>query len=157
VEPTPLDPSFFVAPWSGSGEWLPRGAGRLVSPSRRLSFRSWTTPVAEDVWLVHDETRWEDGQVERRDGIAVRLATDRIRLTYDDMVGGTEVALREDGFSLGRYRLAVAVPVLPVTILIGCRDASRLDDDGTLVNTIEISLGRIPLGRQVMRLRREAG
>jgi hypothetical protein len=151
----PLDPSFFAVPWIGSGEWHPRGPGRVVSRARRLSFRSWTTPLAEGVWLVHDETRWEDGQVERRDGIAVRLGADRLRLTYDDMAGGTDVDLRPDGFSLGRYRIAVAVPRLPVTVLVGCHDVSRLHEDGTLTNTIDVSCGGVALGRQVMRLRRE--
>lgn len=60
---------------------------------------SFTSPITDELWLVHDTTTWEDGLVERRDGIARLIAADRIRLTYDDMLGGTEIQLRADGFT----------------------------------------------------------
>jgi len=60
--------------------------------------------------LVHDTTIWEDRREERRDGIARLVAPDRIRLTYDDMPGGTEVQLHAEGFVFLPYRMLVLIP-----------------------------------------------
>jgi len=149
VTATPLEPrGFFAAPMSGEGEWRPF--------RRRFRFRSFTTWLTDDVWLVHDETTWEDGRVERRDGVAVRTAPDRIRFTYDDMPGGTELTLRADGFDFAPYVMAVRVPLLPVAVLVHCVDRCDVQPDGTLVDEIRLSLLGVPLGRLVMRLSRES-
>jgi hypothetical protein len=153
-KPTPLEPrEFFGRPWSGTGEWRPRRAVAWLAPPRRLSFRSSATWLTEELWLVHDETRWEDGRVERRDGVARLVAPDRISFTYDDMPGGTEIRLREDGFDFTPYLMTVTLPVLPVAILLRCVDTCMLEPTGDLVDTVEVSLLGVRLGRQTMRLR----
>ncbi len=111
--------------------------------------------MTDELWLVHDETRWEDGRVDRRDGRARLVAPDRIRFTYDDMPGGTEIRLRADGFDFAPYRMAVAFPLLPVPVLVDCRDSNRVEASGELVDTIDVSILGVPLGRQTMRLRPE--
>jgi hypothetical protein len=105
--------------------------------------------------VVHDETVWEDGRAERRDGLARLVAPDRIRFTYDDMVGGTEIRLHATGFTFSPYQMAIRLPALPVPVLVRCRDRCELEPDGSLVDTIDLSLLGISLGRQVVRLRRE--
>lgn len=155
--PDPLQPlEFFAQPWEGEGEWIPARWLRRFAHPRRLRFRSWTTPISGTTWLVHDETVWADGSVDGRDGTAVVLAERRLRLTYDDMPGGTEVTLRGDGFSFAPYRMAVRVPLLPVMLLVLCRDECVLGDDGVLEDTVDVSFMGLPLGRQVTRLRRTA-
>ena len=61
-ELSPLRPrEFFGRPWAGEGEWiLRRGLVWLPGP-RRLRFRSTASWLSDDLWLVHDETTWEDG------------------------------------------------------------------------------------------------
>ena len=155
-ELTPLEPhEFFARPWSGEGEFVPRRWLRWLRIPRRMRFRSDSTWLRPDLWITHDETVWEDGRVERRDGIAKLLADDRIRLTYSDMPGGTELRLQARGWEFAPYVMAVPAGRLPIAVLVRCRDRCRLDDDGTLVDEIDISLAGIPLGRQVMRLRPE--
>jgi hypothetical protein len=61
--------------------------GWLPGP-RRLRFRSYTTPLTDATWLVHDTTTWEDGRTERRDFLATLVARDRVRLTGAEMPGG---------------------------------------------------------------------
>jgi hypothetical protein len=103
---------------------------------------------------VHDTTTWENGLVERRDGTATLLAGDRIRLTYDDMPGGTEIQLRPDGFTFSPYRMLVTNPILPVPVQLRVRDSCRWDPSThELHDTIELWLIAVPLGRLTMRLR----
>jgi hypothetical protein len=155
-ELSPLRPrEFFGRPWAGEGEWIPRPWLRWLPGPRRLRFRSTASWLSDDLWLVHDETTWEDGRVERRDGVAKLVAPDRVRMTYDDMPGGTELSLHAEGFTLAPYSMAIAPPGLPVRILLRCVDRCHLEPGGELVDVIDISLGRLRLGRQVMRLRRE--
>jgi hypothetical protein len=156
TELTPLEPrEFFDRPWSGEGEFVPRRWLRWLPMPRRMRFRSHSTWLRPDLWITHDETVWDDGRVERRDGIAKLLADDRIRFTYSDMPGGTELRLHARGWEFAPYVMVVRAVWLPIAVLVRCRDRCRLDDDGTLVDEIDISLARIPLGRQVMRLRPE--
>ncbi len=106
------------------------------------------------MWLVHDTTSWIDGRVEHRDGTARLLAPDRVRLTYDDMLGGTEIRLHAEGFSFSTYHMLIAVPVLPIPVLVRARDNCRWDaTTGELSDTIELQLLGIPVGRLLMRTR----
>jgi hypothetical protein len=109
--------------------------------------------LTDELWLVHDETRWDDGQVDRRDGTARLVGPDRIRFTYDDMPGGTEIHLREDGYDFAPYRMSIALPLLPFPLVVRCLDSNRLEASGEIVDEIDIYLLGVPLGRQTMRLR----
>jgi len=156
---TPLQPrEFFGTAWSGEGEWMPRPWLRWLAGPRRFRFRSFTSWISDELWLVHDTTIWEDGREERRDGTARLVAADRIRLTYDDMLGGTEIRLHADGFTFSPYRMLVVIPLLPVPLHVHAHDTCRWDaaSEG-LLDTIELRLAALPLGRLVMRLRPERG
>lgn len=153
---TPLEPrQFFASDWSGEGEWIvPRWLTRLSGRARRFRFTSTTTWLSDEVWLVHDTTIWEDGSVEHRDGTARLVAPDRICLTYDDILGGTEFQLRADGFSFSPYRILIAVPSLPIPILVRAHDDCRWDaTTGELTDVIELRILSIPVGRLVMHMR----
>jgi hypothetical protein len=155
--PTPLQPSeFFCPPWSGTGQWTPRGVIAPLAPCRRFAFRTLTTFLTDDVWLIHDETAWEDGHTERRDGVARLLAPDRFRLTYDGMPGGAEIQLRDDGFEATPYWLSVALDPLPFSLRVQCADRCSLTPSGELLDTIDVSLLGLRIGQVTMTLRREA-
>jgi hypothetical protein len=153
---SPLRPrEFFGRPWSGHGEWRPARWLRWLLGPRRLRFRSFTTWLTDELWLVHDTTIWEDGCIERRDFLAILTAHDRIGFTGADIPGGSEIRLEADRFTFSPYLISAAVPFLPVPLLVRCHDTCRLDPIGELVDTIDISLLGLPLGRQVMWLRPE--
>jgi hypothetical protein len=155
-QPTPLSPrEFFGPPWSGTGEWTPRAAISLVAPGRRFAFRTFTTFITDDLWLIHDETAWEDGRIERRDGVARLVAPDRFRLTYDGMPGGAEIHLREDGFEATPYSLTVALHPFPFSVTVQCADVCTLRPTGELLDVIDVSLVGVPLGRSTITLRPE--
>jgi hypothetical protein len=151
--PSPLEPRFFAQTWQGEGELALRGLLARLPGARRFTFRSHTTVVSEDFWIVHDETRWEDGRVELRDGLCRRLDATTLRMTYDDMLGGTEVHLRSDGYDLGPYTMLVAAPGLPLRLPVRCTDSCRLEPDGTLVDSIDLTVLGVRAGRQTMHLK----
>jgi hypothetical protein len=156
---TPLQPrEFFGTPWSGEGEWTPRPWLCWLPGPRRFRFRSFTSWLTDELWLVHDTTIWEDGREERRDGLARLVAADRIRFTYDDMPGGTEIQLYTDGFAFAPYRMLVVIPFLPIPLQILAHDSCSWDAAShELRDTINVSLIGLPPGRQVTRLRPEPG
>src|SRR5581483_1512313 len=154
-ELTPLRPrEFFSVSWSGEGEWIaPPWLRRLARRPRRFSFTTATTWLTDDVWLVHDTLTWENGRTEYRSGMARLAAEDRIRLSYDDMLGGTDLWLRADGFTFSAYQLMVAMPPLPFALVVGVEDACEWDSARReLIDTIRLRLFGVPIGRMVMRL-----
>ena len=151
---SPLRPrEFFGRAWTGHGEWRLAPWLHWLPGRERLDFRSFTTWLTDAVWIVHDTTTWEDGRVERRDFLATQIGPDVIRFTGADMTGGSEIRLTEDGFRFAPYLISATLPVLPVPVLVRCRDVSCIESKGELVNTIDVSFLGLPLGRQVLRLR----
>jgi hypothetical protein len=130
----------------------------LAAGATPLRFRSFTSWLTDELWLVHDTTIWEDGREERRDGLARLVAADRIRFTCDDMPGGTEIQLYTDDFAFAPYRMLVVIPFLPIPLQILAHDSCSWDAAShELRDTINVSLIGLPLGRQVTRLRPEPG
>jgi hypothetical protein len=153
---SPLRPrELFSPPWSGEGRFTALPWLQRLAPSRRLRFRTFTTWLTEELWLVHDQTVWENGRTERRDGVARLVAPDRIRLTYDDMLGGTEIRLQPTGYFLAPYLMLLPLPFLAIPVVARCFDRCELQADGSLVDTIDLAVVGIKVGRLVMHLRRE--
>jgi hypothetical protein len=154
--PDPLEPRFFAQTWQGDGELALRGPLARLPGARHFTFRSFTTVVSQDFWIVHDETRWEDGRIELRDGLCRRIDQTTLRMTYDDMLGGTEIRLRPDGYDLGPYTMLVAAPGLPLWFPVRCSDSCRLKPNGSLIDTIELAILGVRIGRQIMHLEPQA-
>jgi hypothetical protein len=157
IEPPHLTPlrvrEFFGRAWVGEGTWAPRRWLAWLPAPRKFRFRTSTTWLSDEAWLGHDTTRWEDGRVEHRDFLATLLGPDRIRFTGAEMPGGSEIRLWADGFSFSPYLISVAMPLLPVALVVRCSDVCRVEGGAVLVDTIEVRFLGIPLGRQTMRLR----
>jgi hypothetical protein len=100
--------------------------------------------------MLHDALIWENGRVELRDGLCRRLDETTLRMTYDDMLGGTMVRLRAGGYDLGPYTMLVSTPGLRVRVPLRCRDTCQLEADNTLTDTIELSFVGIRVGHLAM-------
>jgi len=71
------------------------------------------------------------------------------------MPGGAEVRLRGDGFDFSPY--LIRTPVLGrLRLPLRHFDAVQLEEDGTMLDTIELRLLGVRLGRVTMRLSRVA-
>jgi hypothetical protein len=146
--PGPLIPmrprAFFGRAWSGRGElafWPPG-----LWPGRGFDFRREITWASDEVWLVRDTVRFDDGDVEVRDFVARLAGPERVHITGDNLPGGADMLLSEDGYRMTPYRFAV--PVGPLTFALRARDEVRpAGADGTLEWTIRFSWLGLPAAR----------
>jgi Protein of unknown function (DUF3833) len=142
----------FAQPWEGEASiWRPWWLRWSPGPSR-FAFRSEIANASADVWDVIDTTTFPDGSVEQRRMHAEVVTPGRIRLTADDMPGGTEVTARPDGFDFTPY--VIRTPVAGgLRVPLRYTDSVTLTDDGEMVDTIELRALGIRVARITMRLR----
>ena len=149
----PLAPRDFLnRPWIGEAELAPRPLilGRLVAI--RFDARRDTTWVSENVWLIDDQAQFADGRVLRRHMFCEFTSDRHALLTAADMPDGGEVWLEDGGYRISPFRLSFALGPLP--LVFDCRDASRVEDDGTFVYVTEVHAPgiRIPVARLTFRV-----
>ena len=152
--PPPLDlRHLFAQPWAGTAlVWRPWWLRWLPAPGL-FEFRSEIASSEGDSWDVIDTTTFPDGTVRERRMRARQLAPDRLTLTADDMPGGAVVRPRADGFDFTPY--VIRTPLIgPLRLPLRYFDEVHLEDDGTMIDTIELRFLGIRLARVTMRLRR---
>ena len=155
-EPSGMPPrEFFRQAWSGEGEvvFFPSLLWRRF-PVRFRCRRS-STWLTDEVWYYDDQVFFGDGRVEERRRFCQFVAPDRFHVTSDDMPGGAEVALDERGFRIAPFWLTV--PLGPLRWPLRCREQSRLESDGTFVETFHLTSLGLPAGRMTFRVRPESG
>jgi hypothetical protein len=153
VAEAPLDlREVFVRPWEGDAElWQPWWLRWFPAP-RRWTFRSEILNLGQDSWDVLDTSTFPNGVAQQRQMHCEVLASDRLKLTASDMPGGTEVQLRSDGFDFNPY--VIRTPILGrLRLPFRHFDTVRLEEDGTMVDTIELRFLGVRVGRVRMRLR----
>jgi hypothetical protein len=143
----PMRPrDFFGRAWAGRGEltfWPYRVWGRAP---RRFELRREVDWVSDQVWLVRDTVRFEDGEVEAHDMVARLDGPDRVHVMGDDFPGGTDLLLDPAGYRMTPYRFRV--PVGPVRFALRPRDEVRMvGDDGALEWTIHFRWLGLPVAR----------
>ena len=149
---TPARPSdFFAGSWEGEGELVPWPYFIWRRFPQRLRVRRDATFLTDEVWYLDDRAWLADGTlVEYRRVFCVLVAPDRLQITSDPLLDGTEILLEEDGYRILPYR--VAVPVGPVHFGLRVRDSATVED-GTLVNTLKVSWFGLPVARVELRAR----
>jgi hypothetical protein len=149
----------FAHPWEGEGSvWLPLWLRWMPVP-RTFRFRTEMANVTGNAWDVIDTTTYPNGNVERRRMRAHQTSPTQISLEADDMPQGAQNHLRADGFDFEPYLLRVKV-LGRLRLPLRCRDQVRVTEDGkTLVDSLEMRLLGILVGRAKIRLKRtgEAG
>jgi hypothetical membrane protein len=148
--PGPLIPmrprDFFGRAWAGRGEltfWPYRLWQRAP---RRFELRREVDWVSDEVWLVRDTVRFEDGEVEAHDMVARLDGPDRVHVMGDDIPGGTDLLLDQHGYRMTPYRFTV--PVGPVRFALRPRDEVRMvGEDGALEWTLHFRWLGLPVAR----------
>ena len=126
---------FFSSEWAGEGTlvvrpfFLWRRCARTFEAHRRSTF------VSERVVRFDDEARFAPGRAQRRRMYCEFVADDRIEITAGDLPQGASVQIEEDGYRVTPFRMDF--PIGPVAIPIRVHDVSRVEPDGTLLNTFE--------------------
>lgn len=152
---TPLRPrEFFANTWTGEGELVPWPYLFWRRFPQRLRIRRTATFLSDEAWYFDDTTWSADGALlDERRVFCQLVAPDRVRITSDQLLDGTEILLEEDGYRIMPYR--VAVPVGPVHFGVRVRDSATMRD-GTLVNRLGVSWFGLPVARVELRARSDS-
>ena len=151
---TPMRPrDFFGSSWSGEGKLVPWPYFIWRRFPQRLSLRREATFLTDEAWYFDDTARRPDGTIvlERR-VFCLLVAPDRVQVTADPLLDGTDILLEEDGYRIVPYR--VAIPVGPVHFGITVRDSATVDD-GMLVNRLKVTWFGLPVALAELRVRPE--
>jgi hypothetical protein len=126
---------FFASEWSGEGLLLVRPFFLWRRLARPFEARRSATFVSDDVVRFDDEARYTPARVQRRRTYCEFVSEDRIEITAGDLPEGAVVDIEEDGYRVTPFRMDF--PIGPVGIPIRVHDVSRVEADGTLLNTFE--------------------
>ncbi|MDQ3933999.1 MAG: DUF998 domain-containing protein [Actinomycetota bacterium] len=142
----PVGPrEFFGRAWSGRGGFC-LGAFYVARLAQPITFTRESRWIDDEHWIVEDITSFDNGYAIQRRMHAEMLAPDRARVVADDMPGGAELLLEEDGYRVVPARYRYAFPVGPVRFTLRCRDEVRVCEGGELLWTIRFSWLGIPAG-----------
>ena len=151
--PTPLRPSEFFGTkkWEGEGELVPWPYFVWRRWPQRFRALRETTFVTDEFWYFDDRAWLPDGTLlEQRRLFCMLVEPNRVTVTADPLLDGTEILLEENGYRIVPYR--VAVPVGPVHFGVTVRDSAKMDN-GTLVNVMRVSWFGLPVARIEVRVR----
>jgi hypothetical protein len=126
---------FFAREWSGEGEivaWPFFLWRRFAQPFEAHRSSTW---ISDSVWRIDDEARFGYGRVQRRRMFCEFVSEDRVLITAGDLPEGAEMRIEEDGYRMTPFRMSF--PIGPVGVPMRVHDVSRVEPDGTLVNTFE--------------------
>jgi hypothetical protein len=112
------------------------------------------TWLSDDAWVMDDEATFR-GHVERRRRFFQVVEPDRIHVTADDVPDGADLLLEEGGYRITPYRFVV--PIGPLRFRLRCREEHRLEEDGTIVDTMRLSWLGLPIARVTIRARADRG
>jgi hypothetical protein len=144
---TPLQPQeFFAGTWTGQGKLTPVWTLRWLLPEEQVRLHSRATWLSETLWLVEEEFELSSGGVIERRMFCRLVARDRVHVTADDMPGGADLQLSERAFVFRPYHLWT--PYRGRRWWLRCTDENRVDDRGTIHDTIDLYF----LGLHVARM-----
>ncbi|MDX6716080.1 MAG: hypothetical protein QOH30_2638 [Baekduia sp.] len=126
---------FLAGEWTGTGELLAWPFflwRRLARPFEAHRSATW---ISERVWRIDDEADFGGGRVRRRRMYCEFVTDDRVEITAGDLPEGASVAVEDEGYRMPAFRMDF--PIGPVSVPIRVHDVSRVEGDGTLLNTFE--------------------
>lgn len=150
--PAPMRPrDFFGRSWAGEGEVVlrPEWLGRLM-PLRFRATRAarW---LSDEAWVYEDTAAFGNGYTEHWRVFCEFVTPERVEIIGGHLPDGTGLRFEPEGYRIRPYRLAV--PLGPVVVALSCWDRHALDPDGTLHDTIDMSIGGLRVARTTIRLR----
>jgi hypothetical protein len=134
---TPRQPTrFFRGKWTGDGEIIPHPLLRWIARRERVRMSSEAVWLSETIWLVKDHFEFSSGRVLDRAMFCQLETSDRIHVTADDMPGGADIELSDQGFRFTPY--IVLVDYHGFTVRLRCLDENVLDEHGCVHGVIKM-------------------
>jgi hypothetical protein len=148
---TPLQTrDFFSGVWTGTGEFRLHSMLRLFVPNQSVSYHGQTTWLADTLWKATEEFALSREGVRKRITYIQIIADDRLHMTCDDIPGGADIILHENGFRFTPYLFRS--PFAGKHITVRCLDEAILDEEGVLHDQIQMYFGGILLASMNMSI-----
>lgn len=145
----PVGPRAFLGQtYSGPGGFC-LGAFYVDRLAQPITFTRRSRWIDDQLWILDDSTRFASGFAIERRMYGELVGPEHVRIVADDMPGGADLVIEEDGYRVFPYKYSYAVG--PVRFNLRCRDEVRKFDGGELLWTIRFSWLGIPAG--VLRAR----
>jgi hypothetical protein len=126
---------FFAGEWTGEGSLVVRPFFLWRRLARPFEAHRSSTFLSDRVVRFDDEARYTPTRVQRRRTYCEFVSENRIEITAGDLPEGACAQIEEDGYRIAPFRMDF--PIGPVSIPIRVHDVSRVEADGTLLNTFE--------------------
>lgn len=136
---------FFGRGWEGRGEvtlWPASIWRRLAVP---VHFRRDIRPLSDESWVYTDTTTFASGYSIVRPMMCVMEDAERVKVVAEDMPGGAELVMSEDGFRIRPYRYTHKVG--PIGLTFSCHDRVVDAGGGALDWTIAFRWHGLPVGQ----------
>ena len=136
---------FFGRGWEGRGEvtlWPASIWRRLAVP---VHFRRDIRPLSDEAWVYTDTTTFASGYSIVRPMMCVMEGAERVKVVAEDMPGGAELVMSEDGFRIRPYRYTHRIG--PVGLTFSCHDRVLDAGGGALDWTIAFRWHGLPVGQ----------
>jgi hypothetical protein len=141
---TPLSPDkFFKGIWHGKGEFCLHSVISWFIPNQTIEYQGKTRWYSDDFWVAQEIFKLSHSGDLQRTTYVQRIGPDRLHTTCDDILGGVDILLREDGFSFSPYYFRSQFG--KEYFLVKCIDNAILDENGILHDKIFMYYGGLHL------------
>jgi hypothetical protein len=148
---TPLNPrEFFTGKWIGKGKFQLHSIFHWLIPDQSIEYVGKTQWITDDLWISIEEFKLSQSGSTNRTTYIQRTGEESLHTTCDDIIGGADIHLREDGFNFTPYYFRS--PVGKGFIIVKCIDNAILDTNGILHDQIKMYFGILHLATMNMEI-----
>jgi hypothetical protein len=134
---TPLQPGeYFAGKWIGKGIFQFHGIFHLLIPDQSIEYIGKTEWITDEFWISFEEFKLSRSGNTNRTTYIKRTGEKRLHTTCDDIVGGADIYLRENGFSHSPYYFRS--PMGKGFIIVKCIDNAIINENGILHDKIKM-------------------
>ncbi len=146
---------FFKGIWRGKGQFRLHGLLRFFVPDQTIDYIGRTHWFSDDFWISEEDfTLSHSGEIHRTTYIR-NLGNNRLHTTCDDILGGADILLREDGFSHTPYSFRSAFGRR--YLLVECLDDATVDQQGGVHDVIRMLYAGVHLATMRMDITIDRG
>ena len=148
---TPLQPKeFFTGLWLGKGEFRLHSVLHWFVPDQHVEYQGRTTWLSDKLWVASEEFRLSHAGPFSRTTFIRILGPERLHMTCDDVPGGADILLHEQGFQFTPYLFRS--PIAGSHLLVKCIDEAQLDEYGVLHDKIMMYYAGLHLATMTMAI-----
>jgi hypothetical protein len=149
---TPLNPrEFFTGKWIGNGKFQFHSIFHWLIPDQSIEYIGKTQWINDELWISFEEFKLSKSGTTNRTTYIQRTGQKSLHTTCDDIIGGADINLREDGFSFTPYLFRS--PMGKKFIIVKCIDNAKIATNGILHDQIKMYYANLHLATMNMEIR----